>query len=100
LFKLRSFVCNIAHLCINHICVVGDFMYPTEPDYEGTKDTLPPLLSSRADDLTDSSCGLNRLVFSNRDTVRSLAQVDTTLRNTAAADDLLQKGTVIVTSKL
>jgi len=75
-------------------------MYPTEPDYNGTKDMLPPLLSSRVDDLTDSSCGLNRLVFTNRDTVRSLAQLDTTVRNAAGVDDVLQKGTVIVTSKL
>jgi len=70
-------------------------MYPTEPDYDGMKDMLSPVLSSNVEELNDFSRSLNRVVFSNRETVRSLSQVDTTVQNTAAVDNLLQKGTVI-----
>jgi len=70
-------------------------MYPTEPDYDGMEDMLSPVLSSNVEELNDFSRSLNRVVFSNRETVRSLSQVDTTVQNTAAVDNLLQKGTVI-----
>jgi len=78
-----------------YMCAVGDYMYPAEPDYEGTRDMLPPLLSSSVDDLTDSSRGLNRIVFANRQTVGSLSPVNTTVQDTAAVDHLLQKGTIL-----
>ena len=86
---------NYVYLRIQYICAVGDYMYPTEPDYEGTKDMFPPLLSSSIDDLTDCSRGLNRVVFTNHQTVRSLSQVDTTVQDTTAVDNLLQNGTVL-----
>jgi len=70
-------------------------MYPAEPDYEGTKDMLRPLLLSSVDDLTDWSRCLNRVVFTNRGVVRSLSQVDTTVQDTTAVDNVLQKGTVV-----
>lgn len=73
---------------------VGDYMYPVEPDYEGTRD-LPPLLSSSVDELTDTSRSLNRMVFSSRAVVRSLSQIDTTVQDTTDVDKLLQKATVI-----
>ena len=74
---------------------VGDYMYPAEPDYAGTRDLLPPLLSSGVDELTDASRSLNRIVFNSHATVRSLLHVDTTLQHTAIVDNLLQKGTVV-----
>jgi len=70
-------------------------MYPKEPDYEGTKELPPLLLSSGIDELTNTKRNLNRIVFSNHTTVRSLSQVDTTVHDTAAIDNLLQKATVV-----
>jgi len=80
-----------------YVCVfdIGDYMYPAEPDYEGTKDLPPPLSSSGIDELTDSKCNLNRIVFSNRSVLHSLSQVDTTVQDTTDVDSILQKGTVI-----
>ena len=70
-------------------------MYPSEPDYEGTKDLLPVLLSSNLQELTDSSRSLNRVIFTNQETVQSYSEIDTTVHDTGAVDNLLQKGTVI-----
>lgn len=78
-----------------YACDIGDYLYPTEPDYEGTEDMPLPLLSSGVEELSDSKRSLNRIVFINRETVRNLSQVDTTVQDTTAVDNLLQKGTVI-----
>jgi len=80
---------------MKHACGVGDYMYPAEPDYEGTKEMLPPLTSCTAEELTGSGRRLNRVVFSNRTAVRSVSQVDTTVEDTTPVDNLLQNGTVM-----
>lgn len=87
----------VYRLCRDAVLLLlpGDYMYPAEPDYEGTKDVPPPMLSSSVDELTDASRSLNRIVFSSHTTVRSLLQVDSTVQDTACTDKLLQKGTVI-----
>jgi len=70
-------------------------MYPEEPDYEGTREMLPALLSSTVHELTDCSRSLNRVVFTDKETIHSLSQVDTTVHDTAAVDNVLQKGTIV-----
>ena len=75
---------------------VGDYMYPAEPDYEGTRDMLAALLSTSVDELTAPDRCLNRIVFANDDDrIRCLSHVDTTTHDTAAADNVQQKGTVL-----
>jgi len=69
-------------------------MYPSKPDYEGTRELPAPLLSSGVDELTDAGRRLNRIVFTSSGTVESLSHVDTTLHDTSAVDQLLQRGTV------
>ena len=77
------------------MCDAGDYMYPSKPDYEGTEDMLPPLLSSSVEELNDVNCTLNRVIFANRETVLSLSQIDTTAHDTSIVDHLLQNGTVV-----
>jgi len=70
-------------------------MYPEEPDYDGTQEMLPALLSSNVRELTDSSRSLNRVLFTKKEAIRSLSQVDTTVHDTVAVDNVLQKGTIV-----
>jgi len=71
--------------CVLSVHVAGDYMYPPEPDYDGTQDMLTPLLSSSVDELTDSACRLNRMVFTTSETPHSVSSVD----------KLMKKATVI-----
>lgn len=74
-------------------CVfAGDFLYPTDPDFNGTRQ-LPGPYSCTLSEITDQSKPMNRITFQNSDQL-NISSVDTTIANTADVDSLLQNGIV------